>query len=156
MSTRPGRIEISLGADIVANIPTGKQIKLSNGLLATETYLGWTLMGKVTISRNENLSIHVTSLFIKETSISDLCNLDVIGIRGWAQKKSKKEEDFNTKIIFLKSVTVNEEGRYEVMLPWKEEHLPLPLYKDLVLRRFEKMTRYSIRKTYNILNTIKS
>ena len=81
---------------------------------------------------------------ILEASISDLWNLDVLGITDSFQKKSKLEEDFNTKMNFLKSVTVNEEGHYEVSLPWK--NLPLPSCKDLALEKLEKMTKKKRKK----------
>ncbi|XP_054706686.1 uncharacterized protein LOC129216496 [Uloborus diversus] len=85
----------------------------------------------------------VTLLFTEEASIEDLWNLDVIGITDSTQRKTKEEEDFMTKMNFFNSVTVNAEGRYEryeVALPWKEEHFPLPSNKDLAKRRLEKMT----------------
>ncbi|XP_054724312.1 uncharacterized protein LOC129234345 [Uloborus diversus] len=136
-----GPIEILLGADIAASIFTGEQVKLSNGLLATETYLGWTLMGKLPFfSSNENFAMTVTSLFTEEASIEDLWNLDVIGITDSTQWKTKEEEDFMTKMNFLNSVTIKAEGRYDVALPWKEEHVPLPSNKYLAKRRLEKMT----------------
>lgn len=139
----PGPIEILIGADLAAQLLfTGRQIKLSCGLLAIETQLGWTLMGKIPFrDKAENLAMTVTSLFIQEASITDLWNLDVIGITDSAKVKSRKEEDFQTKMNFLNSVSVNKEGRYEVTLPWKEEHLPLPSYKELALKRLEKMTK---------------
>lgn len=138
----PGPIEILIGADLAAQLFTGRQIKLSCGLLAIETQLGWTLMGKIPFrDKAENLAMTVTSLFIQEASITDLWNLDVIGITDSAKVKSRKEEDFQTKMNFLNSVSVNKEGRYEVTLPWKEEHLPLPSYKELALKRLEKMTK---------------
>jgi hypothetical protein len=39
-------IEILLGADIAGRLLTGRREVLSCGLVAVETYLGWTLMGK--------------------------------------------------------------------------------------------------------------
>ncbi|GFX61624.1 integrase catalytic domain-containing protein [Trichonephila clavipes] len=41
-----GLIDILVGADVASRLFTGKRIVLSSGLVAIETYLGWTLMGK--------------------------------------------------------------------------------------------------------------
>lgn len=83
-----GPIEILLEANIAANVFTGKHVKLSDGhLLVTETYFVWTLMDKLFISnKNENLTMQVTSLSVREASISDLQNLDVNG-NGCIQRR---------------------------------------------------------------------
>lgn len=43
---------------------TGKRLELDSGLVATDTLLGWTLMGKVPGEENENscLSTVITSM----------------------------------------------------------------------------------------------
>lgn len=40
-------ISLLIGADIAGKLFTGKREKLTSGLVAMETLLGWTLMGKL-------------------------------------------------------------------------------------------------------------
>ncbi|GIX92957.1 uncharacterized protein CEXT_147011 [Caerostris extrusa] len=42
-----GPIEVLLGADVAGKLITGRREELETGLVALETKLGWTLMGKV-------------------------------------------------------------------------------------------------------------
>ncbi|GBO45321.1 hypothetical protein AVEN_74834-1, partial [Araneus ventricosus] len=53
-------------------------------------------------------------------------SLDVLGICDPVEMKSKKENEYLTKMYFEETVRINEDGRYEVSLPWKGDHLPLP------------------------------
>ncbi|GBN19848.1 hypothetical protein AVEN_114557-1 [Araneus ventricosus] len=64
----------------------------------------------------------------------------VIGITDSAAKISKEEDDLKAKANFLKTISINDEGRYEVALPWKENHIPLSSHKDLALKRLQKVT----------------
>ncbi|GFX62253.1 uncharacterized protein TNCV_3306271 [Trichonephila clavipes] len=113
-------IDILIGADVIGKMLTGRRKVLSSGLVAVETYLEWTLMGKVLQEgpSEENLAMTVLSLFVNEAEISNLWKLDLIGINDTVEKKSKYEIDLQTKKHFLETVTINEEGRYEVCLSW--------------------------------------
>ncbi|GFT84316.1 integrase catalytic domain-containing protein [Trichonephila clavipes] len=42
-----GPIEVLLGADVASKLITGRREELKTGLVALETKLGWTLVGKV-------------------------------------------------------------------------------------------------------------
>jgi hypothetical protein len=66
-------IEELLGADVAWRLLTGRR-ETSGNLVAVETYLGWTLMGKVSQNGtvNSNLAVMVTSLFIKSINTPDL------------------------------------------------------------------------------------
>ncbi|GFW48671.1 DUF1758 domain-containing protein [Trichonephila clavipes] len=70
-------------------LTSGRKV-LSSGLVAVETYLGWTLMVKVPQEEpsEENLAMEVLSLFVKEAEISNLWKLDLIGINDPVEKKS--------------------------------------------------------------------
>ncbi|XP_055926996.1 uncharacterized protein LOC129958499 [Argiope bruennichi] len=121
---------------------TGKRKVLSSGLVAVETFLGWTLMGKVPQeeSSEENLTITVLSLFVNEAEITNLWKLDSIGINDPVEKKSKNEIDLRTKEHFLETVTINKDGRYEVCLPWSDDKSPLPDNLDLARKRLDYTT----------------
>ncbi|KAF8788420.1 hypothetical protein HNY73_009921 [Argiope bruennichi] len=96
---------------------TGKILNLTCGLTAIETLLGWTLMGRAPNS-SDSISMTVTNLLIKDCNISDLWKLEAIGITDPAGSKKKTEMHQGTLDYFRNTLTIDEEGRYEVALPW--------------------------------------
>ncbi|KAF8794459.1 hypothetical protein HNY73_002439 [Argiope bruennichi] len=53
------KIEILIGADVAGALLTGKVHKLENGLVAVESLLGWTVMGRINYySSKSNVSIY--------------------------------------------------------------------------------------------------
>lgn len=86
---------VLVGADILGKLLTGRRKVLSSDLVGMETYLWWTLMGKVPQQEasSENLALAVTSLFVNEAEISNLCRLDLIGIKDPIERKTKHETD---------------------------------------------------------------
>ncbi|GFR13135.1 integrase catalytic domain-containing protein [Trichonephila clavata] len=86
-------IHILLGSDIVGKLFTGEVKQLSEGLTAVNTRLGWTLMGKINNEskfKSEN-SLLVHSLLTNREKISDLWELDSLGITDTSEKRSKLE-----------------------------------------------------------------
>jgi hypothetical protein len=90
---------------------------------------------------NSNLAVMVTSLFIKDIEISDLWGLDLIGIQDPIEKKTKEQARLDTWSHFRQTVKVNEEGRYEVCLPWKENRCLLGRSWSLAERRLQATTK---------------
>ncbi|GBM11178.1 hypothetical protein AVEN_207717-1 [Araneus ventricosus] len=137
-----GPIDFIIGADVAGRLFTGKRRVLSSGLVALESYLGWTIMGKTNLlSEREDTAMMVISMFVREATISDLFSLEVLGISDPVEMKSKKENKYLTKLYFEETVRINEDGRYEVSLPWKGDHLPLPSNKEIAMKRLETSTR---------------
>ena len=136
------QVHILIGADMIGKLLTGQQKVLSNGMVATETNLGWTLMGKVPQQGpgKESLAMSVISLFVKEAEMADLWRLDLIGIKDPIEKKLKREKYFEAQEHFLQTVKVNDQGRYEVRLPWEENESFLPDNFNLAKRRLERTT----------------
>ncbi|GFX63759.1 transposon Ty3-G Gag-Pol polyprotein [Trichonephila clavipes] len=80
-------------SDIVGKLFTGEVKQLSEGLTAVNTRLGWTVMGKLSCEskfESEN-SLLVHSLFTNREKISDVRELDSLGIKDPSEKKSKLE-----------------------------------------------------------------
>ncbi|XP_054724731.1 uncharacterized protein LOC129234988 [Uloborus diversus] len=99
-------------------------------------------MGKMPFDdHDDNSTMVVTNLFMKDFTITEMWNLDVIRITDPIIKKSKEEKDLQMKMQFQNSVFLNNEGRYEVALPWAEDRLPLPKNKELELKRLETTTQ---------------
>ncbi|XP_018339113.1 PREDICTED: uncharacterized protein LOC108746690, partial [Trachymyrmex septentrionalis] len=73
--------------------------------------------------------------------ISDLWELDVLDIKDPFESKSKKDHEDKILSAFLENVKVNEDGRYEVQLPWRENHPTLENNRELAIRRLESTTR---------------
>ncbi|XP_055942529.1 uncharacterized protein LOC129972416 [Argiope bruennichi] len=118
-------IHLLIGADIAGKLMTGKILNLTCGLTATETLLGWTLMGRAP-SSSDSISMTVTNLLIKDFNISDLCKLEAIGITDPTESKKKTEMHQGTSDYFRNTLTIDEEGRYKVALPWVLESSWLP------------------------------
>jgi len=116
-----GEIELLIGSDYYPQWVTGRRHCLQNGLVALETSFGWTVSGKLNTASDESCSgvaMQVTSMFLAEASVSELWNLDTIGIHEPVEKKAVTEAD--TKQYFLQTVMRSEDGRYVVSLPWIE------------------------------------
>lgn len=56
------------------------------------------------------------------TDITNFWLLETLGIRDPAETKTKQQNEEEVLATFEESVTVNNEGRYEVILPWKVGH----------------------------------
>ncbi|XP_025829705.1 uncharacterized protein LOC112904277 [Agrilus planipennis] len=129
-------IELLIGADVLGKIYTGRKHTLGCGLVAMETVFGWTLMGKIPQKQRSNTSsMIVISLFSQDMSLTNLWEIDVLGISEPSVKKSRDEAARAAKDFFLETVGKDREGRYEVRLPWLEGHPPLPNNYSLAKKR---------------------
>lgn len=137
MSSVSYEIELLLGADIFGQLLTGKKHCLGDGLVAVETYLGWTIVGQYD-SNNKNNAIFSG---FSEFDISDLWDLELIGIKDSAQEKTKDILEEQVLAQFYQNIIVNKENRYEIKLPWTEDHLNILNNKALVLSRLQSNTK---------------
>ncbi|KAJ8962702.1 hypothetical protein NQ318_001099 [Aromia moschata] len=109
-----GPIELLLGADIVGSLYTGLRRELPCGLIAMETHIGWTLMGKIhTRKAHSDLVMTTLNLFVKDASISDLWELEALGIKEPSDKHTKEEMAMAAKDLFYETVKTQPDGRYE-------------------------------------------
>ncbi|KAJ8918512.1 hypothetical protein NQ315_015217 [Exocentrus adspersus] len=135
-----GPIEILIGADAAGKLYTGTVHVLSCGLLAVETKLDWTIMGKADL-RGGTVAMNTISLLVNDTSIARLWELEVLGIAEPAAKQSREEMEAAAKQLFMETAKVNDEGRYEVCLPWLEGHPPLKTNYKLAQNRLDSTLR---------------
>jgi hypothetical protein len=133
-------IEVLIGADIYGKLLTGWREVLQCGLVAIETYLGWVVTGKVQ-NKQKVSSMTALTMFAQSESMNKLWELDVLRIQDPQHKKSKEEREMAVQTYFLDTVRVNEEGRYEVRLPWIEGHTSVPWNFNLAKRRLEDTIR---------------
>ncbi|XP_044740096.1 uncharacterized protein LOC123301423 [Chrysoperla carnea] len=135
-------IDILIGADVLGKLMTGRLHNLECGMTAIETRLDWTLMGKKpTLNYSENdAALIVTSMYVQEADISNFWSLGVIGITDPIETKSKKLAEQEICERFRETVVINNDKRYEVCLPWKENHPQLESNKEIAQRRLQITT----------------
>ncbi|GFU82541.1 integrase catalytic domain-containing protein [Trichonephila clavipes] len=116
LNCKETEIGLLIGADNIGKLLTGNLIEFDSGLIAIETKLGWTVIGKV-CSNDKNVMLTASSLHVRNVSVKELWELDVLGITDPLLNENTKENfdltDFKNKMKILP------DGRYEVKLPWK-------------------------------------
>ena len=131
-------VDILVGSDYYWKLVTGHTIKGAQGPTAVHTKLGWVLSGPVCLGsvENQQRSNLVTTHVLK-------CATDQVSYDG-LQGELKKFWDLES--LGVKPPSVYEEfvekllykgDHYEVSLPWKATHPPLPQNYELSLRRWQ-------------------
>ncbi|XP_023316203.1 uncharacterized protein LOC106652657 [Trichogramma pretiosum] len=136
-------ISLLIGADIAGRLYTGKIHQTEQGPTASETKLGWVLLGKDSTSEQSShtdATLAVFTMFSENAKITDLWDLDVLGIRDPVETLSKEAHQAKVVRQFQETTRLNEEGRYEVHLPWKENHPPLSNNRASVEKRLVRLT----------------
>ena len=113
-----------------------------NGLVALNYSIGWALMGQVAsdyVQTETNLLVH--TLFTQELDVSDLWRLDTIGIEDAAETKAKERTLETITDQFKNTLTMNEENRYEVALPFIDGNPPIYNNKSLAEKRLVAMSK---------------
>lgn len=124
-------IEILIGADYFGSLLTGKVKQMPCGLVAVETHFGWTVMG--CLSRNSNVA-SFSSLYC--CNIAELWELETLGIEDPANVQSRSEILDEVHQRFRDTVKIDDNGRYEISLPWARGHPELIANKHEAMRRF--------------------
>ena len=113
-----------------------------SGPTAVETQLGWVLSGPVEEAPPETMMINFvathTTHSLRVDTFTEQESLDA-GLRRFWELDSlgilKNVYEKFTQQIFLK------QGRYEVHLPWKESHPPLPDNYELCRKRLDGLLK---------------
>ncbi|GFW33185.1 integrase catalytic domain-containing protein [Trichonephila clavipes] len=136
-------IHILLESDIIGKLFTGEVKQLSEGLTAVNTRLGWTVTGKLSCESKFELenSLLVHSLFTNREKLSDLWELDSLGIKDPSEKKSKLELQGHALKHFENTVLRDDDGRYIVSIPWIEGNEKLEDHYSLAKGRLEKTVK---------------
>lgn len=137
------QVAMLIGADIAGKLMTSGRRELRCDAVALETLLGWTLIGKTNIrsSRKEDTTLMIVSMLTQEANVAALWRLDTIGITDPGLKRTKDEEQAIAKDNFRQTIKIDDDNRYEVSLPWKEDYLPLNDNEDAAKRRLDSVTR---------------
>ncbi|GFX25300.1 putative RNA-directed DNA polymerase from transposon X-element [Trichonephila clavipes] len=131
-------IELLLGADVIGNILTDNSLKLSSGVTVVQTKLGYTVIGKTNTIHN-SLCNNVVSLHCANFTVTDLWNLDAIGITDPTEDAKRKHAHFDFLNQFKENLSVLPDGRYQLPLPFKFEKTQLPNKKSATFKRHQRM-----------------
>uniref|UniRef100_A0ABD2W647 Integrase catalytic domain-containing protein n=1 Tax=Trichogramma kaykai TaxID=54128 RepID=A0ABD2W647_9HYME len=115
---------VMIGADVIGKLYTGKMLQVQSGPTILGTKLGWTVSGKNDAKRNddhEDAALTVFTMFNREAKVSDLWDLDLLGISDPITAQSKTEHQESVQQHFSETVKFLD-GRYEMSLPWKDNH----------------------------------
>ncbi|UYV61278.1 hypothetical protein LAZ67_1004219 [Cordylochernes scorpioides] len=135
------RIEVLIGADIAGRLLTDDQRRISSGLVAIRTKLGWTVMGKIppTEVRDDTSSLCLTTLL--SLDLENLWKLDAIGVSDAEVEKKTQSLQAEMEEHFAHTTTRDIEGRYEVALPWVQDKERIPSNKDLAENQLSSVRR---------------
>lgn len=132
-----GPIELLIGADVAGKLMTGGFKRLNSDLTAIETKLGWTILGRTKLNSEETENLVVTSMLTRDVRLTDLWELDCLGIKDPAENQSKNELEEASERYFERTLNRDSDGRYIVSLPWIEGHQALPDNKMIAERRLK-------------------
>ena len=141
-------VDILIGADQYWNIANGEVRRGESGPVAMNTRFGWTLSGPVeNAPRPETHSVNLAATHVLridnhrdemdmhemelDKKLHTFWELESIGIK---QEENSALETFKETITFTNQ-------RYEVGLPWKKAHDPLPDNSSLSQRRLESLLK---------------
>ena len=136
-------VDVLIGCDYYWELATGDTCRGSNGPIAIHTKLGWVLSGPTKCTSLDQSSVNLVTTHVLRADAQEVDNrsldetlksfweLESLGIQG--SEKTLYEE-------FSQSVELRD-GRYEVSLPWKDNHNPLPDNFQLSLTRVRGLIR---------------
>ncbi|XP_058802077.1 uncharacterized protein LOC131670472 [Phymastichus coffea] len=133
-------IDVLIGADIAGKLFTGKKYDLENGITAFESRLGWMIMGRAPSSKREDCTLNVVSMFVNEAKVSNLWELDLLGIRDPIEKGNELAREQTIRENFMNTVSYKDE-RYSVDLPWDDDHPPVSSNFELCKSRLESTVK---------------
>ena len=145
-------VDILIGADQYYQLVTGEVIYQHNGPTAIHTKLGWILSGPVSgMSQKATLVNLVTTHALLVDTYQPQESLDHQLKQFWdLESMGIRPDECSVYDNFEKGILCNGE-RYQVSLPWKESHPPLPDNYDLALRRLNGLLR-RLRQSPEILH----
>lgn len=140
------KIDVLIGANLLAKLCTGKVIHLNEEIMATETKIGWYVNGEVPYLKTPCLATRAIAMTVRSQEITALWELDALGITDSAEKKTQNEQDLEVKEDFQRRLSRTKDGRYVVKLPWVSEAVSLPCNKSVAAKRLEGATNKLISK----------
>ena len=136
-------VDILIGSDYYWSLVTGGVCRGNSGPIAIHTKLGWVLSGSIPLRESEQSSVNLITTHVLradslqpdleplDDALRSFWELESLGICG---PEKMVHDEFADTITF-------KDGRYQVSLPWKEFHRPLPDHYQLSLKRLWGLLR---------------
>lgn len=134
-------IDILLGADLLTKLTLDNSVLLECGLRAIDTVFGWTVMGPIARDNHLNNTMRMTVSSLNESSITQLWELETIGIRDSFEVKAKEERDRQVKEAFMKRLVYTDNEKYVVGLPWVDGIQSIPDNYNIAKKRLINATK---------------
>ncbi|XP_028169269.1 uncharacterized protein LOC114359184 [Ostrinia furnacalis] len=137
----PNKVDLLLGADVYGQIlQEGLRKSIQGGVIAQSTALGWIISGTVMDSQQKPKSIVVMHSLIDE---NDLLKKfwELEAEPEIKREKMFTEEEKRCEEIFTKTTSRDEEGRYVVRLPLKNDPPCVDNSREISERRFLSLER---------------
>nr|XP_015912433.1 uncharacterized protein LOC107443167 [Parasteatoda tepidariorum] len=129
-------IQLLIGADVAGKLLNGKIQNLEDGPVAVGMHLGRTIMEKIPhVSPVSESCLSIIYLLTSDISLPDMWSLERIGIADPVESQTKIELCQAAYEHFQSNLKLNNEGRYEVKLPWLQLHPALSEGRELAERR---------------------
>ena len=120
----------------MGKILTGRMVKCNSGITATETTIGWYVNGEIPVAKHRTLATRTIAMMANNQEVHSLWDLDALGIKDSADKKTQDEHDQMVKEDFQSKLTRSSEGRYMVNFPWIADSIPLPNNREIAKKTF--------------------
>ena len=134
-------VDILVGSDYYWELATGEVCRGSSGPIAIHTKLGWVLSGPTNSMDLPESSVNLVTTHVLRVDSQECENRGLEeGLRSFWELESLGISSPEKTLYedFSKSVTFRD-GRYEVSLPWREVHEPLPDNYQLSLGRLRSL-----------------
>ena len=129
------QVDVLVGSDVYWSLVTGDVRRGRKGPVAIHTKVGWVLSGPTAPAES------MTTLAITSTHV---CKTDCLPIKGNLDDQLKRFWDLESLGIMKNEDSVYQKftqkisfdgQRYQVSLPWKDDHPPLPNNQEMCRRR---------------------
>ena len=141
-------VDILVGADQYWNIANGEVKRGESGPVAMNTRFGWTLSGPVEnapCSKTHSVNLAATHVLQIDTRRDEMdvheMGHDAKFRTFWELESIRIKQEENSILETFKETVTFKNQRYEVGLPWKEAHDPLPDNHSLSQRRLQSLLK---------------
>ena len=137
------QIDVLIGADYYWELATGRTSRCEDGPVAVHTRLGWVLSGPVPKAKEpkSSTSLLTTHTLHIDTAVNETEALSKVLHSFWElESLGVKQPDHCVLTEFEEKIKLKN-GRYQVSLPWKDVHPPLPDNYQLALKRLRGLQR---------------
>ncbi|KAF8795710.1 hypothetical protein HNY73_000177 [Argiope bruennichi] len=131
------------GAGVIGRLFINESVQIDSGLSIINTRLGNVITGSKKLCKgcnvNYDMTLSVLSLYVKNAAISELGDLETIGMNDPVAKINKSKEQLKVLEYFQNNMKILSDDRNEVSLPFRENASELLSNKELTLKRHKRM-----------------